>query len=120
MPTYQNFGFARYEDGLLTISLAPPTAIGGQNLRFQVLKRFGDSSGLILKSIASGVAASGFASGISIISSGNGVLRVQIRSADTSGLDYGVYGWQLERTDSGSRQVISTGWFHLGPATGTV
>ena len=112
MPVIADFNLVRYEDGTLTISLSPPTPIGGANIRFLVQHHFGGISGLIQKSVASGYNA---VSGITVTNSGQGVFNVALRSVDTSGFEYGNYAYTTERLDSGSRTVISEGFMKLLP-----
>ena len=111
MPVYADWSLVRYEDGTLTITLVPQVNIAGWNMRFLVQHRFGGTSGLIEKNVASGYSAS---SGITVNNSGNGVLSVAIRGADTSGMEFGNYAYTLERMDSGFRTVLSEGYLQLG------
>lgn len=113
MPALADFNLYKYEDGLLTVPLRPPAAVGGWDIRFTVTLRQGaDSSGLIVKSVASGYG--GGASGISVLNSGQGVLQVTIRAQDTSGLQPGPYAFAIERLDSGSRTPLTRGFLLLG------
>ena len=112
MPVIGDFSIIKLEDGILYVELAPPVAIGGMALSCQVTRRFGGTSGLIQKSVSSGFNG---ASGISVINSGQGMLSVAIRSQDTSGLDYGNYAFSILRTDSGSRTVLTEGFFVVEP-----
>ena len=105
-----DIAYTRMEDGVLTIGLAPPTAVGGWAAQFTVLKRFGGVSGLINKFTSSGYSN---VSGIQVTSSGNGIFGVTINSYDTSGLDPGAYVYQFSRTTSGSYDVLSEGYFLL-------
>jgi hypothetical protein len=113
--TNVDFTLARYADGTLIISMAPPVAIGGWNLRLQVLNNFGGISGLIQKYSASGLNGM---SGITITDSGNGVMQIQFNSQDTSGMDYGNYAMILEKLNSGSRTPIAEGFLTIGPTGG--
>lgn len=115
MAVLTDFSLARYEDGILTISMAPPVAIGAWDIRFRVQKRFGGTSGLITKSITSGFNGS---SGITITNSGQGQFNVAINSRDTSGLEYGNYAFSTERFESGSRTILSEGYLQLMPGVG--
>jgi hypothetical protein len=103
LPVYANFTLARYEDGILTVSMTPPTPIGGWTLQFSVCTRFGGTSPLVTKSCASGYNGT---SGITITNSGQGFFAVQLKSADTSGLDPGNFAYVIERLDSGARSLI--------------
>lgn len=111
MPVLVDMVSYRYEDAVLTVGLAPPVAIGGWNIRYQVSHRFGGSSGLITKSAASGYG--GGVSGITVTNSGQGIFNIAINGADTSGLEYGNYAYAIERLDSGNRSVLSEGHLQL-------
>lgn len=115
MSVQANFSLARYEDGVLIVSMAPPVAIGAWSLRFQVQKRFGGSSNLITKTSTSGYNGT---SGITITNSGEGVFNVAINGVDTSGLDYGNYSYSTDRLDSGNRKTLSEGYLVLLPGIG--
>ena len=112
MPVYTEVTVTRYDDGVLTIGLAPPTAIGGWDISFEVEKRFGGTSGLIVKSIASGYNGQ---SGITITNSGAGIFTVSITSPNVSGLDYGAYAYQACRLDSGFITTLAEGYINLIP-----
>lgn len=113
MPVVADFPFVRYDDGILTISLAPPVAIGAWNIRLDVLKRFGGVSGIFTRVCASGFG--GGQSGITIVSSGQGIFNADLRSVHTSGTEYGNLAYVAERLDSGSRTVLSEGYLLLTP-----
>ncbi len=104
------------EDTSLTISLAPPTAIGGWSLKFQAQHRYGGISGFMTKYTASGYG--GVVSGITITNSGQGILSIAINAVDTSGLDFTPYVYQLERTDSGFRTITNYGFLNILPRVG--
>lgn len=116
MPVYTDLQMVKFEDGTFVVSLAPPAPIGGFSLRWQIMKRFGSTSGLVVKSAASGYGNN--VSGINVTNSGAGVMQITLNSSDTSGLDYGNYVHALERLDSGSRTVISEGFFSVLPNVG--
>lgn len=112
MPVLTDFQMSKFEDGILVVEMEPPQPIGGWLVRFQVMKRFGSSSGLIEKWMGSG----GYnVSGMDIVNSGQGLYQATINSLDTSGLDYGAYAFQSERMDSGFRTVLNEGYFMLVP-----
>lgn len=116
MPVLADFTYAKYEDGLLTISLVPPTAIGQWTIQFNVTKRFdGGFNGL--SGIYTASVASGFnnVSGINILDSGKGTFQVTIPSVITSGIDHGNYAGQALRLDSGLRSTLSEGYLILQP-----
>lgn len=102
-----------YSDGLLTIGLQPPTAIGGWAIDCKVTKRFGGESGLIQKSCASGYGNG--ASGITVTNSGQGIFAVRVNEGNTSGLDPGTYAILAKRTNSGFVTPLTQGWLILLP-----
>ena len=114
MPVLVDYQVVQFQDGSLTVTLTPPTAIGGQDIRFVITKRFGpDCSGLVTKSMASGYGNG--ASGITVLDSGAGKIRIDLWSRDTSGLDPGNYVCNLERLDSGSRTSLTKATLTLMP-----
>lgn len=115
MTIHVDFPFARYEDGLLTVSMAPPTAVGGSSLRFSVTKRFGASlSGVeLVKSCASGYGDG--VSGVTVLNSGTGIFRISLSEADTSGMAPGCHAAAVERLDSGNRKTLCEGYLILAP-----
>ena len=116
MATMRSFSINKYEDGLLTINLSPPIAIGGVDVVFRVLKRYSGESGLIVKSCGSGFGSG--QSGISIIDSGQGMFQVYIASRDTSGLDTGTYVYGCSRTSSGQEALLVGGPFNVLDSAG--
>jgi len=112
MPTPADWQLARYEDGFLTIGLQPPVPIGGWEIQLTVKKRFGGTTPLIVKSLTSGYMN---VSGLTILNSGNGTIRAQINSPDTSGLAYGNYAYTVDRLTSGSSTCLSEGYFMVMP-----
>ena len=115
MSVQVDFSLARYEDGVLTVSMEPPVPIGGWTIQFAVVKNFGGTNYLINKSVASGY---NNASGINILNSGNGVFNVNINGVDTSGMNYGNYAHATTRLDSGAYTVLAEGNFTIGPSMG--
>lgn len=111
MPSEANYPLVRYEDGLLTVGLAPPTDVGGWAVQLTVMKHFG-GSGFILRSVASGYIG---VSGMTILDSGVGVFQASINSPDSSGRDPGNYAFLLERVDSGFNTVLTRGYMTLTP-----
>lgn len=112
MPVISDFSLSQREDVTLNVSISPPTAIGGQNLQFMMLNRFGGVSGIITKSVSSGF---NNVSGINITNSGNGNFNVSIVSLDTSGLDFKPFAYLIQRLDTGNRTVISEGYVCILP-----
>lgn len=111
MPVEIDFRLSKFEDITITIPLAPPTPIGGWEVKLSVAHRFG-GSGLIQKSMASGRYN---VSGMNIVNSGAGIMSAKFYTSDTSGLAYGNYAYQCERLDSGSRTVLTQGFMMLLP-----
>ncbi len=103
--TISIMNLAEYADGILTIPLAPPTAIGGWSLEFTQTRRFGGTPIFTL------YCASGYngVSGLTVINSGQGIIQANISPFPVSGFTAGVYTFTLKRTDSGSRTVLATG-----------
>lgn len=116
MATNIDFSVNKWEDATITIAISPATNIGTWDFDFTVMNRFGGTSGLINKVSSSGYG--GGQSGITITNSGQGTLNVRINSPDTSGLCTGLYAFSLERTNSGSRTVVTYGYMKLLPAIG--
>lgn len=109
---YAEFTVARQTDITIGIGLEPPVAVGGWDVRFQVTNRFGGSSGLITKSVASGFSA---VSGITVSNSGQGVFEVNLGANDTSGLQYGNYAYEFNRQTSGNMVRLVEGFLLLVP-----
>lgn len=112
MPIYTDIPFVQANDGVLDVMLVPPTSIVGWSIGFQVTRRFGGSSGIIQKYMASGFLG---VSGITPINAGIGQFRVTINTNDTSGLSYGAYAAQALRLDSGFRTTLTEGFLVLTP-----
>ena len=113
MPIYANFPLVSYADGLLSISMRPPTNIAGWNIQVQFLPRYGASSGLITKSCASGYG--GGQSGVTVLNSGNGQFSIDVWSRDTSGFDAKNYYYSARRLDSGYAATLAEGFLVLTP-----
>jgi hypothetical protein len=111
MALHADFSLVQYENGVLAIGLAPPTAIGGMSLVWTLGKRPGGSTINAVRSVASGYNAQ---SGITITNSGEGQLFVSIYPVDTSGLDPGNYYYTLNKVDSGFATLMVDGFLKLG------
>jgi hypothetical protein len=105
-----DFAFCRYCDGVLTVSMAPPVAIGGWSLQVEFSHRMGSAEPLFTRYAASGYVGSG----ITVVSSGAGIFTVQVDAPDTSGMQLKNYACLAKRTDSGSRTDIFKGYMLLG------
>lgn len=113
MPVITEYGLCRLEDGTLVVNLTPPGRIDNMTIRYLETKRFGQqTSGYVEKWYASGYNT---VSGISIINSGEGVMRITMDSVETSGREYGNYSFRVERMDSGYRTVIAEGYRMVNP-----
>lgn len=112
MPIFTDYSICKFEDGVLTIQLVNPTPIGGWSLRADFTKRLGGTP-RVTKWISSGTPNG--ASGITITDSGQGVFRIALDSADTSGLAYGNYAFDVRRTDSGFVTDIAQGYQMVFP-----
>ncbi len=110
MPVIIDFVIDQGDDESIVLDLVPPTPIGGIGYTFQVGKRFGWASGLITKSVASGFDG---ASGITILDSGAGRMRIDIDPIDTSGFQFGNYAYQIWRESP--RQVATQGFMLCNP-----
>lgn len=106
MPALADFVLS-YEDGALNISMTPSIPIGGLNFQFVMMKRFGSPTPILIKSMISGYYG---VSGMDIINSGLGVMRVLLSAMEVSGLPFGNYAYQVQRLDSGSITTISEGY----------
>lgn len=111
MPRFADYAIVKLEDGILNVSMAPPVAISGWTLQFQLSKRAGSTSGLI-KSCASGFNG---VSGITVTDGSQGVFRMTLNSVDTSGVDFGNLFYNVTRLDSGSRTVLTEGYNLVNP-----
>lgn len=105
MPLYNDFQM-NYVDGILTVELAPPQSIVGWSLKFEMSKRLGGTS------IVQKYAASGFnnVSGINVVNASQGIMNIQLRKSEVSGLDPGAYSFKVTRTDSGSATELVEGY----------
>ena len=126
MAVLADITFAKWEDGTLTVGMAPAVAIGGWALRAQIAHRFGGMSGvggnsgqhpgILIASAASGYG--GGQSGITVTNSGQGQFNVSVPSVTFSGFDPGNYAFDVSRMDAGFRTVISEGYFIVTPSIG--
>ncbi|OAI46891.1 hypothetical protein AYO44_10570 [Planctomycetaceae bacterium SCGC AG-212-F19] len=106
MASVANISFYKGEDVVLTITMAPATAITGWSLQFTLRKQFGDATPLVTKTTGAG---------ITITDAANGVFKVTLASADTANLDLRAYVYDIQRTDTGNRTVLTTGNLTLLP-----
>lgn len=107
MSKQMDYPLPLYADGILTIEMEPPVAVGGWTVRYFETRRFGNQSGLIEK-----WGGSGFnnVSGVTVVNSGAGIFQIAINSVDTSGRCPGNYAFKFERMDSGSRNPLVEGY----------
>lgn len=114
MPNVADINLAQYADGVITIAMTPPVAVGGWSVKFTMARRFSSDSGICFRYGASGFG--GGESGVTVLDSGLGRFRVKAPSPEeTSGLEPGNFAIQFERTDSGSRTVLSQGYEVMTP-----
>lgn len=106
MATIANISFYKGEDVTLTVTMSPATNITGWTLAFTVRKSYGDASALMTKTSGAG---------ITVTDATNGVFKVAIASADSTGLEQRAYVFDIQRTDSGSRTVLTIGTLTLLP-----
>lgn len=106
MPINADFRMHEGEDGTLTVFLTPPTAIGGWDLEYRQMKK-GAISGQILKTSVSGFNG---VSGVNILDSGLGQLRVNVFGSEMSGQDPGNYPFTISRLTSGSNSLLVEGF----------
>ncbi len=107
MAKQMNYALALYADGVLTIELEPPIAIGGWSIQYFETHRPGNLSGQVIKSMTSGFYA---VSGMNIVNSGQGIFSMNVYATDTSGRCPGNYAFQFRRTDSGLHKVLVEGY----------
>ena len=112
MPIQTDIPWTKFEEGNLNVEVVPAVNISGWNIRLTTSKRFGGSSGLIVKSCASGY---NDVSGINVTNGVGGKFSVRLYTSNTSGLDYGCFATVIERLDSGSRSTITEGFLILLP-----
>lgn len=106
MASAANLSFYKGEDVVLTVTMTPATSIAGWTLQFTLRKQFGDAAALVTKTTGAG---------ITITDAANGVFKVTVASADTAGLDLRAYVYDIQRTDTGSRTVLTIGNLTLLP-----
>jgi len=117
MPNQIDFNLPRDADAVLTLQISPPTNTSGWYTQFQMTKRFGSTSGLIIKSCASGFNGLNV-SGMSLTDGQKGIFQIAVNSIDTSGLQFGAYAHVTQRLDSGSRTTLVEGFMNIVPGGG--
>ena len=113
MPIFTDVPLTKFEDGLLQVTLNPPTSISGWVMKFSCTKRFGSDTELWQRHASSGFYAG--QSGITVNNTDQGVFTVNLREADTSGLVYGNYAVKCERLMSGCRSTLTEGFLLVTP-----
>jgi hypothetical protein len=106
MASAANISFYKGEDVLITVTMTPATPITGWTLQFTVRKQYGDLTALVTKTIGAG---------ITITDATNGVFKITLASADTSGFDLRAYVYDIQRIDAGNRTVLTIGNLTLLP-----
>ena len=92
--------------------MTPPVPVGGWSLVYNQSLRTGGIP-TVTKSVASGYApaiSGAVTSGIQILSSGQGVISVQLFTAEMSGQQYDAYAYSVQRTDSGFQSIVAEGF----------
>ena len=112
MPIQADFPWVKFEEGNLNVEINPAVNVSGWSIQMTTTKRFGGSSGLIVKSCASGF---NNVSGINVTNGTLGKFTVKLFTENTSGLEYGNYATVIERLDSGSRATITEGFLLVNP-----
>ncbi len=112
MPIIGDFQVIRAQDGIITLAMSPPIAIGGWEIEFVMAKRFGSTEPTVTKSVSSGLNNT---SGINITNSGTGVMDITLSAVNTSGLEYGNRAFWVNRLGSGVATKISEGYVLVNP-----
>lgn len=123
MSQASDFYTIEYSDNNLTITLSPSLPIGDWTIRFRQFKNFGGGQPLVLGSgQASGLlevnkiekwvgpGTGDGSSGITITSSGTGILRIYLPPSEVSGMDAGAYAFTVDRVDSGYNKRLADGY----------
>ncbi len=98
-------------DGVLVVSMAPPTNISTWAIDYQQSLRAGGDP-FITKSTAPGFNG---VSGITVINPGLGTLSVALFAAEMSGRQDDSYYYAIRRTDSGFASVLVEGYRLCSP-----
>ena len=106
MATKADIAFYKGEDVTLTVSMSPVTNITGWTITFSLKKQYGDASALVSKTIGSG---------ITVTDAVNGDFKVAVDSADSASLDNRAYVYDILRTNSGNKTVLTIGNLTLLP-----
>lgn len=117
MSVISDYGIVKYEDGVLTVNLTPPVAVGGWAMAWTLQKRFGHTG----NPIAVNYLSSGFngVSGITVTNSGQGTIQIQLPPQSVmSGRDFGNYANELRRVDSGFNTSLTQGFMQYGAGIG--
>jgi hypothetical protein len=104
----QSFSCYKGEDVVITVTLSPATNITGWGLQFTVKRGYEDGTALLTKTTAGG---------ITITDAANGVFKITLASDDTNNatVGAGAYVFDVQRTDGGSRAVLTIGTFTVFP-----
>jgi hypothetical protein len=116
MPVEVDFGLVKYEDGLLTLTLTPPTDVSQWPVRFTLSRRFGSENPLVRKYNISGMVSTqsgAYVSGVAAINPSQGVFGVEILGSDLSGQQPSNYAFAFERLSSGYRTVLARGYLTM-------
>lgn len=103
-----NFQIYQNTDNTIQLTLIPVTNVSAWSISFTSWNRFYGISGLISLTTNSGY--SNYTSGMSIISSGTGVIGIKIPAAATSGWNPGAFAFSVNRAGSGVSTVLAEGY----------
>lgn len=115
MAPQANFTLPASQDGLVQISLAPPTSISGWTIQWDLMYQMGSLSPIVSKFMSSGFTSG--QSGITLVHGDKGVFNVQLFASEISGvsLGTGVLAHNSHRIDSGFATPINAGFRLLAP-----
>lgn len=101
-----NIELHKGEDAVITVTMTPVTNITGWALAFNIRRSPDDPTALVTKTTLSGM---------SITNPSNGVFTITLDRADTRDLDYRELFFDIQRTDTGFRTVLTYGSCTLLP-----
>lgn len=109
---FSDFSFSRGETYDLVVNMVPPTNITNRTIEALTTRCFGNTSGLITKSCASGFISN--ESGITVNNAATGKFTIHYRPIDTSGFEYGNYATRITFTDT-PVTVVCEGFMGIYP-----
>lgn len=111
MPVILDFSLPIQSDATLAVAMQPSTNVSGWTIEFNLMKRFGGEP-RVARSCASGY---NNVSGVNVTDGSLGYFTVSLRRADTSGQDYGVQSYQINRNMSGRFEPLCEGFVTFTP-----